>query len=337
MNELPLETLEEKPAAVFPAPPLLDEAPGEADSTLTSRQKIMRRVGWGVFAFFTLIVFTLMKLPEDRVKAYIDGNISALLAPRGISYSAGDSSLSVLFGITYTLKDVTLTFPPPSPQARIDQIEISPSFLSLLIGKFGGSLWIKAGNGTLSSSFSVKNPEASLSFKAKKLDLGRLGLIPALLGVRGSGLLEGTASLSGNMLIPSTVEGAVDLRLTQVAMDPQSIEGFAVPRLALSEVIANLEISRAKATIKTLRIGKQGNAADDIQGVLTGEITLTKLWEMSNLNLKAHFGFSENVMKSFALLDMLLASGKQADGTFAFSLTGPLASPIPTPIGATGN
>jgi len=167
------------------------------------------------------------------------------------------------------------------------------------------------------------------------MDFGKLGVLPLIANIQGSGVLDGNGNLSGDFSTPSTLEGNVNLKLSRVTLEQQMLYGFSIPKILISEGIIEIDIEKAKARIKSFRIGHPTNPAtlaDDIQGTISGDMTLAKFWEMSNLNLKLNFSFSEGLMKSFILLDAILGAGKQANGSYGFSLTGPLSSPIPTPL-----
>jgi hypothetical protein len=108
--------------------------------------------------------------------------------------------------------------------------------------------------------------------------------------------------------------------------------GFNIPKIAVSESVADVTFGKGKATLKTVRIGKTGNTAEDLRGTVTGDLLLAKSWDSSTLNLKIRFSLAESILKSFMLLDAILGAGKQPDGSYAFNLTGPLSAPMPIPI-----
>jgi hypothetical protein len=43
-------------------------------------------------------------------------------------------------------------------------------------------------------------------------------------------------------------------------------------------------------------------------------------------------GFSTNVLKAIPLIDPLLSSGKQIDGSYAYDISGPLGAPAVVPL-----
>ncbi len=318
-------------------PPLNESPPVTApDSQATGSQKNLRIAGWIFYGILCLSFFTFIKLPEDRIKNYIDGSITSALGTKGISLSSKESRISFFLGFSYSLQDVIVHFPGPGSPAQIDNIEISPSLLSLLFGKTGGTVSMTQGGGSLTGSFTIKDSQISLAFQSKKMDLGKLKILQAFPNIQGSAILDGTGKLSGDLNIPSSLNGKLSIQLSRIAIDPQTLMGFSTPKINLSESNIELTIDQSKATFKTFQIGKQGNSSDDIRGIVSGDLSLAKQWDSSQLNLKIRFSISESIMKSFILLDTILGSGKTSDGSYAFSLTGPLSSPFPAPITENG-
>jgi len=308
----------------------------ELENTEAAGRKWAQILGWVALTLFCLVLFTILKLPDDRLKSYINGNISAVLAQKDITFTAGETHLSMLFGLTYTLKDVTLSPPPPSPPIRVEKIKISPALLPLLFRRVGGNLEIENGKGELDASFSFKDSEGDLSFKTKKLDIGKLGLLPLLADVQASAIFGGTGKISGDMNVPNTLTGSIDLKFNKGVIEPQSIMGFSIPRLNISEGVVDVTFGKGKAILKTISLGKTGNKSDDVQANASGEMALGKNWDATTLNAKAKLSLSEAVLKAFVLLDAILGNGKQPDGSYAFSLTGPLSAINPTPLGGGG-
>jgi type II secretion system protein N len=312
------------------APTLPDGSETPAEPERSRFSKVVRALGWTVYGLILLFLFTLFKLPDERIKAYVQGSISAALAPKGITFSAEKGYLSIGYGLSYVFKDVTLTFPPPQPPSHVEKITVSPSILPLILGRQGGSLAVVNGDGKLKASFSIKGSQVSLSFDADRLDLGKLGAL-GFAGVHGGGVLSGSGSVSGDLSVPTTLAGDVDLSLSKVVLDQQTIAFFNVPRVSISEGKIDLTADKGKAVIKTLRLGKPGSS-DDIQGSATGDLILGRNWDSSTLNAKVNLKLSDTLMKAFILLDSFLGPGKQGDGSYSFSLSGPLTAPNPVPL-----
>ncbi len=299
----------------------------------------LKRVSWFFFGLFCLIFFTIIKLPREPIKNSLHTMIADALAAHGASFSTSEEKLSLFLLPSYQLKKVTLTLPSPSERVNLDEVNVSPLLLPLFLGKLGGEVQIQAGQGTLRGSMTVRKTLFSTSFQAEKFDLGRLGVIPLFLGIQASSLIEGNGSLSTDAQAFNLTQGKLNLNLSKLLVDAQSIAGFAIPKLVVSEALLQATIQDGKAKISNLRLGKSGasgTADDDVRATISGEITLGKTFEASTLNLKTKFSFSENFLKSFMLLDAILGAGKQSDGSYAFNLTGSVANPIPQPLAQNG-
>lgn len=310
-------------------------------------QKLLRGLGWTLFGLFCLILFTVLKLPEIRIKNYLQGMISSTLATQGMTFSAAETDLSMGFGISYEMKDVTLNPPPPQPSVKIEQIKVSPALLSLLLGKAGGSVKIKNGDGDLKAAFSMSGAlgaamgsggprEFSTSYELKDMNLGKLGVLALAAGIQGSVVASGDGSIAGDLNSPQTWNGTTRLNLSRIVIEQQTLNisgmPISVPRLTISEGQIEVAFNQGKATVRSLKLGKPGNANDDIIATITGDILLGKQWQSSTLNLRTRFNFSQKILKSFVLIDALLGAGKQGDGGYAFNLTGPILAPNPSPI-----
>jgi type II secretion system protein N len=309
---------------------------GAAETSPSRVKRTLKTLGWIWLGTFCLILFTLIKLPEDRIRNYVQGMISQQLSAQGITLNAAQSSISIGFGISYTMKDITLSFPPPQEPIHIDQVSVSPSILAALTGKMGAAIQIENKGGTLHATFStpMNGPSGpvSFSFNCSNLDLGSLGVLPAMASIRGSAVATGEGHLDGDTSLPTTLNGKMKLDLNKIVIDQQTVLGFSVPRLTVSEGKGDIDIDKGKALIKTLRLGKPGSATDDIKANVTGDVIIGKNLPYSTLNLKADFSLSQNVLKAFILIDALLGPAKQPDGSYAYTLTGPLNSPNAVPV-----
>jgi len=315
----------------------LDSVEADEVSTPPTRsKKWLTILGWSGVTLFFLIFFTLAKLPDQRIKSYLDSQIAAQLSPKGISFSSKSGSISLLFGLTYTMKDISLNLPPPLPSGYIDRMDISPSLIPMLWGKTGGSFSIQNKDGFIQGNFSVSSSQkgdfVKLSYQAKNLDLGRMGVLPILAGIQGSGTLSGEGRFAGDLNAPNTWDGTIGLNLSKFVLDSQSIMGFSVPRVGISDSVAEITFDQGKGKVKSLRLGKPGNSADDIHATLSGDLVLGKRMDASTMNLKTNLSLSETVTKAFILVDALLGPYKQADGSYTFMLSGPLDSPMPGPV-----
>lgn len=320
------------------------EAPtSEITAPITSRSgRILKITGWTGFIVACLLIFTLFKMPDQKIRLYIQGTLAQALATKGIILTAKESSLSYLFGPKFEMRDVVLTLPAPQAPAKIDRITLSPSLLSLLFGKLGGKVKIIAGDGEADIVFKMKrtsdakaSQDFDLDYDLQRFHLGRTGAFMLATDIAGSAIVTGSGHLKGDFNLPSSWQGELQFQFSKINLDAQTIQGFAIPHLSASEATVDLVFENAKANIKTFKLGKTGNTADDLIGQLTGEVVLAQSWATSQTKAKANFSISQNIMKSFVLLDAILGQAKQPDGTFSYELTGPLVALTPNPISPT--
>jgi type II secretion system protein N len=300
-------------------------------------RKIASTVGWISFGVSSLLFFTILKLPEDRVKGIVQGNIAAALAAKGISFTAGKTAMSFFPMPSYAMSDISLTFPPPtSNTAHIDKIQLTPSLLSLLTGKLGGSIAIENGDGNLNLQASGRGSQLNVQYDANKLDIGKIGLLPGLAGIEGSAVVSGKGSLSLNTNAWNQADGQIQLSLSKIEIDSQSISGFTIPRLSISQGKVDLDINQGRGVLKLLSLGQNGSTTDDLKANFSGDLNFAKTLQASTINIKGNFSLSQAALKGLSIVEMILSSGKQADGSYSYKLTGPLTAPVPTPIGPNG-
>src|SRR5947209_5249449 len=121
----PMETAGNAPG-IAPATEMESPSGSIEPRSPTRFKRIARTIGWLWLGTFCLFLFTLIKLPEDKIQSYVQGMISSQLASQGITLTAQKSHISIGFGISYNMQDVTLAFQPPQESVRIEQISVSP-------------------------------------------------------------------------------------------------------------------------------------------------------------------------------------------------------------------
>ena len=308
-------------------------AEGAEAPPLSPLKKALNAIFWVWLFCAFLLSFTLIKLPQTRVKNLVQGEIAAALAPYGVSFTVQEANLSILFGPKYQMRGVTLGLPPPQAAIVIDELEIAPSMLQMLQLHPGISISLKQGKGTLSGTAWMKQNLFGIDFLGSALNLKQLGLLQILAHMNGGAVLNGRVQLSGDLQAPTGWTGLTDLKLSGIQLDPQTIGGFNLPALAISEATMDMSINNGKAVARTIKFGKSGNASDDLIASITGDVSLARQIMNSSMNVKTKFRVSDRVKTALPLLDMILQPGKSGDGDYSWQLTGPISGPntIPTP------
>ncbi len=288
---------------------------------------ILRGIFLILLFLVSLTIFTLVKIPQSKIQAWILGTLNQQINPMGIAASADEGKLVLGFGLTYEMSGVRLTMIQSHKVLKFSRLEISPRIIvPLLQGKIGGHFALEEGTGVIAGDFMMSSDEIDAAIQIENLNLGRMGILPFAAGIEGTADLKGTIDLTGSLAQPSSLNGRINLTLAKAVIDSQKFMGFDIPRTAMNDGVIDVAIGAGKATITAFRLGKPGGT-DDLNGALTGEIKLGRTIESSDANLLLRFGFSDRYRaeKTISMLDSLLGMFKQPDGSFSMRLTGPLA------------
>ena len=302
-----------------PSPAALDPAP--------QGSKLFRNIGLAFLFIFLLLIFTLLKLPQARVTGLMQGYLQVALDPYGIFLSDRGRELSTLHGLRYTLDHPTLEFADQT-RVELDSIVVSPKFLSLFQGKMGADAEVRQGPAVINLDASGSGDKINMKVDLTQVDIGRFGLLSYAAGLKGSGTVTGTIQVAGTLSDPATLNGAIDLKLKALKLDEQTLMGFQLPSMNISDGVIKIDITAGKLLLKTVQIGK---GSDDLVLSMTGDIALNRYLNSSTLNLKTIFSISDRVRQNLALLDAIISGAKTSDGRYGYRITGTFGSPFPNP------
>jgi type II secretion system protein N len=295
--------------------------------TNTESLSVFKKLLLGFLFVFLLLFFTLTKLPQAKITGLIQGVIQKSLDPYGIYISDQGRELSIWKGFQYRLIQPSIELPDLS-RIELDSLVISPKLSSLLTGKIGAEMEIIQNQASLTFDGTIRGDLVDGTLVFNSIDLGKFGILSFIGGIKGSGLINGSLHLDGHLADLPSLAGMINLNLRQLHLDEQNLFGFHLPDMNIKEGVIDASIQTGKVQLKQFMIGK---GADDLQITLSGEIGLNKNINSSFLNLRALIGLSDKVKQSIPLLDTILGSAKQGDGSYAYKLTGPLFSPMPVP------
>ena len=302
-------------------------------------QKIIRATKWTGFGFGCLIFFTLVQFPTQKIKSYIQGSITAALAPHGLSLLAQESDLSLLFGPRFSMSKVTLTLPPPHGTLKFEELIVRPSLLALLTGKTSASATLKfEKKGRVDADFSLRKESYALELETRDIDLAQFQpvlafLTPSTGGGAGmgqttlpkiSGKLELDADVTGNLRNLKELKGDFRLKIAPLTTDEAKVMSFDIPKLSMQLAEIQMEFRDSKALIKKFTIGK-ALPADSLLVDISGDVKLGTFYGQSEPNLKVKFNWSDSIPKTYTgFLDAMLMTFKQPDGTYQMGISGTL-------------
>lgn len=322
---------------------------GLSQTEITSpRARRVRRIGWTTFFLAGFVFFTFIKFPKERISEWILTQVNDQLRVSGMTLTSQSSDLLLGLGVTLKLTDARLGSIGSSSAIHFDEARFTPSLFSLLLGKPGGNLDLKSGNGMASVDFDVQStsaqaPSAKIQFQVKALDLNKTGIFPFLLSsifpkfpgsesmfqFHGGGILEGEGSIDGNLMALNSLQGAIKLGIKQIHVQEKTVFGFHIPNLAISQAKVDLSLTKGKATLRGIELG--GQPSDDITGKISGDIQVGKELPGSATNLRAQFTLSQQVKDAVGIFLQNIDYLKKPDGSYSATLSGPWGSLVPSP------
>ena len=291
--------------------------------------KFIKFFKWFFLIGFLLVFFIWIQLPQIKINQYIQSEIKKAIAPYGIKFQAEDASLSLFFGVKYSMTNVELSFENRTQKIVLDEVMFYPSLLKSLFGYQAAKIkWIQDDEDS-SVYFSVKNQSFSLELDLNNLNLRKLGVFSYLYNLQGDGSVSAEGDIYGNLTDFTQLNGDVYINLNKLSLKKQSVLGFSIPAVLVSTGRAQLVSTNGKLSVKDLGLGGE---KDDLFAKVTGDLNFSKRVRSSKLNLEAKFKFSDKIKKSFVLLNSLLRNALQKDGFYAYSIKGTLGSPRPSPL-----
>jgi type II secretion system protein N len=298
-------------------------------------RSVLRAVGFGILFLVCLISFTLVKVPQSKIHAWILGTLNQQLGPMGIQASAESGHIEIGFGLRYEMNDIRLTMVDTQKVLRFDRLEVAPNIIApLLQGKIGAYFRLEQGAGSITGNLKkqASGDDIDADVQIVALDFGKMSVLPFAVGLNGGFIMDGSMTVSGSATSLVSLAGKVNLTLKKIVIDAQKFKGFDIPQTSIADGAFDIDLGGGKATINTARLGKAGGN-DDLQGSATGDVKLNKVIDSSETNFHVKFGFSDHYRqeKTISLLDSLLGMFKKPDGSFAMRFSGPMYAAQPSP------
>lgn len=141
-------------------------------------------------------------------------------------------------------------------------------------------------------------------------------------------LLGGDLSVKGviNLENHQLSKGALRIRSKNFAVNSVNVNNFQLPALNLATLDFSGDLNKKKLDIKL----RAGNESTPIFAELKGPIMLNmRAPARSGLNLTGEFSISDQFMKDFSILSLVLGSKKKVNGKYILKVTGTLQRPMP--------
>lgn len=303
-------------------------------SAPVSRAKKTLKISLTILASLGLLaLFTATKISENVVRDWALSLMNQAIAPQSMALTAEEFHLGFLPKPNIELKKVNIQNLTTNQYFQLEAIQLAPSGLSLFTGKLGVDIYVPMGEGSIDATLGLGGRNFSASIAGNKLDLHRILALAGFPGIKTKGQLSLKLELSGDLYTPPTWNGEFTLEGKSIALLQQNLMGIELPTMNISEVKNKVSLNSGKAKIVD---GQFGKAGDDLVLTLTGDFSLQNRIEDSFTNLKASLRLSQNVTSSLTLLDAILSSSKQPDGSYGYLISGSIFAPLVTPMIGSG-
>lgn len=149
-----------------------------------------------------------------------------------------------------------------------------------------------------------------------------------------SGLLNEKEYFKGDLLLETVIniknkkafDSAIKIKSENLSIPSMTIANFNLPYLKIGNLLLELILNdKNKLKIKTFVLGANYSP---IMARATGYLTINQNKILkSKLNISGSIKFSDEFMEQFSIISMLLASKKQNEGSYEYSLKGIIQSP----------
>jgi type II secretion system protein N len=212
---------------------------------------------------------------------------------------------------------------PTLPVLDVAHVYAAPSLFGLLRGRpFPLRIAASLYGGSLDATTDLGTDAYDVHAKVSALDVGRYAGLRLFLQGTLQGHVNGTVELSGNPTKPSTTNGTVDLRATDVALEGGKVRGVTIPDLHFPEL-------RLVGTIKAGRVelGDVNARGREVSVVGTGTLLLAHPLAATLLNLDLTITPAPDLPDNLRLAFNLIPGDPTPTGDRKIHLSGTLAQP----------
>ena len=292
------------------------------------KEFLSKRQGWSRYLLFGLILTAALlyyRFPSDAVLGFVQAKGRAA-SPR-LDIAVERIAPSVLIGLKFMQAKVALEESPDSILLSADRLLVKPKLLSLLSGKTKFSFHCEAYQGDVKGSiYFEKEPNTGFidtEMALSNIHIGDYSYFSRLLGRPLEGTLGGTVAYSGQYKPMLDGSGEANLKLSDGKLE--LLQPFlTLKSIDFSEMEVEMVFKKQKIDVTRLALkGKQ------LQGTLSGSITLGKQFAESSLDLKGTIEPFAALFKSGGGAQDTVAVLKQRlnKGTLSFLIRGTIKAP----------
>ncbi len=333
-------------------------------------QRILKWVGYPLFALFAFVVAFYLMFPYDKVKTRVEDFLSASGEMQVSIGSLGPSPLTGVKAEDLVVRIMDAAAPggvnpgatmagaegegdpgkkkanrPRFSRVVLDEVRVGVGLFALLGGGIDIDFDVEGLGGTVEGEFArTKKKDMKIKVEAEGVKLGRAKILSKKLGLP----LVGGLSAEVDMKVPAgkmnEASGAIKISCKGCAVGdgksklkvkghPFLAAGITLPKLRMGRMAGEIKVAKGLAKIQSFAA-----KSPDLELKLEGSVQLRKPVAFSTLNGYLRFKVSAALKEknpAFGLLDSALGSARRPDGFFGMKVYGSLKNPkfLPSRVG----
>ncbi|MBI2066443.1 MAG: type II secretion system protein GspN [Deltaproteobacteria bacterium] len=281
----------------------------------------LRLILYPAFAFFCLLVFSILLFPFDSLKNRFEGEIEKGLGG-GFSVTVGKISPALLSGVT--LKNLEIRSKKNDAKVKLERAKLKIALFPLLWGKKNISLAVKSGPSSIEGRMIIGKETLRLDLDLDKMDIA-IGRILTSLSLPLAGTISGQIKLDLYPTDPLRNAGKVHLVFPDFRLDEgATLGGFPLPSVMLSKGDSSgidIEVNRGNWEVKLFKF-----EGGDLQLEAVGKVFAARRIENYRWNLQGTFQPAPGSEEKLSFLS-LVGDQKGEDGKYPLSISGKLSKP----------
>ena len=327
--------------------------------------RLLKWVGYPLFAIFAFVVAFYLMFPYDKVKTRVEDFLSA---SGDMDVSIGELGPSPLTGVK--AEDLIVRFKEapgqgPNPMATtggegegegeasgkpakksnrpkysrvvLDEVRIGVGLLAALGGGLDISFDVEGMGGTLEGAFSrSKKKDMKIKAKAEDIKLGQAKILSSKLGLPLVGGLSAEVDLNVPEGKMNEASGSIRIsckgcsvgdgkKKLKIKGNAFLASGITLPKLRMGRMSGEVKVDKGVARIQSFSA-----KSPDLEVKIEGNVQLRKPMGFSVISGYIRFKVSKELKEknpAFGLLDSAMASAKRPDGFFGMKIFGSLNNP----------
>jgi type II secretion system protein N len=289
-----------------------------------ARHPILGKLLVPAVALICFVLFLVLTFPYESLARRLETEAQR----EGAELSIGSMGPGGLASVR--ARDVRLRLPASPggetpPEVKLDRADLSPDLFALILRRTSFGFSVAGYGGTAKGHAALSNDPrtpglTSLRLDARDVDLAALP-VKEMFGIDAGGKLQVKVDLH-SMQPVETSTGDVQLSLDGVALSG-SLLGMTIPKTSLGKLDGEASVDKGVAKVE-----KTAARGGDIDADVDGNISLRPLFSLSQADLHVRIRPSDHWLDSNPSIKNMLgliANARQADGSYVYTMSGPVA------------